>query len=403
MMDKERYIVHVDMDAFFASVEERDDPGLRGRPIVVGADPKGGTGRGVVAACSYAARKYGIHSAMPISTAYKKCPSAAFIVPHMSKYSRVSREIFGILERFTPDIEPVSVDEAFMDITGSYRHFGTPVSSCRKIKETIKKETGLTASIGLAPNKMTAKIASDIRKPDALVVVTREGLLEFLHPLNVGKLWGVGEKTREALKGMGINTIGDLARREPEELERIFGRNGRHAWELARGIDERTVEAADTVKSVSNEHTFERDTLNRDEVLDALMALSEKVSRRLRKSGLKGRTVTLKIRFSDFRTYTRSETLRSPTNFVDDIYPGACAKLGEFDIGKNAVRLLGVGVSNLHDASEKLDFFDDDTAKAGKKENLHTALGHILDKFGEESIRHRGDPRVARRSSHVSR
>ncbi|MGB2600974.1 MAG: DNA polymerase IV [Candidatus Omnitrophota bacterium] len=389
MTSKPRYIVHVDMDAFFCSVEQRDNPEHKGKPVIVGADPKDGKGRGVVAACSYEARKYGIHSAMPISTAYKKCPKAVFLRPDMEKYALSSHQIFSILERFTPDIEPISIDEAFMDITGSYTLFGTPLGTCRKIKAAIKKETGLTASIGLAPNKMTAKIASDMEKPDGLVEVKPENLLSFLHPLPAGKLWGVGEKTLETFKRIGIFTIGDLAQRGEEELERLFGKNGQHIWELSNGIDDRSVETIDTIKSISNEHTFEKDVTDTKTILDVLMHLSEKVSMRLRRSDFKGRTITLKIRFSDFKTYTRSTSLEMNTNFVDDIYENVLKKLQQFDTAKRPVRLLGVKVSNLSDTSWQENLFEGTNDKSLKKERIHKALDSIVDRFGAGAVKRR--------------
>ena len=241
-MKKRRCIIHVDMDAFFASVEQRDDPALRGRPVVVGSDPKAGKGRGVVSTCSYEARKYGIHSAMPISIAYKKCPQAVFLPVDMEKYAEASAKIHEILYSFSPDIEPISIDEAFLDITGSYHLFGTPVETCRLIKEKIKKYTGLTASIGLAPTKMAAKIASDLDKPDGLVEVTEEKLLDFLRPLDVRKIWGLGPKCEAELQRLGIQTIGDLARMDPDHLTGTFGKVGLEFWRLANGIDERPVE-----------------------------------------------------------------------------------------------------------------------------------------------------------------
>ena len=356
---------------------------------MVGADPQNGTGRGVVAACSYEARKFGIHSAMPISIAYKKCPDGIFLRPDMEKYCRSSRQIFGILEKFTPNIEPVSIDEAFMDITGSFHLFGTPHETCCMIKRSIKDETDLTASIGMAPNKMTAKIASDLGKPDGLVTVTENELLEFLHPLPVEKLWGIGEKTRLSLKNIGINSVGDLARRDISEIERIFGKNGCHVWQLANGIDSRRVEMFDSVKSISNEYTFDQDTADIHKIMDSLMFLSEKVSRRLRGSDLKGKTVSLKIRFGNFKTCTRSITLDTSTNFVDTIYENVLQKTKTFDLNKNKVRLVGVKVSNLTDRSFDTDMFEDDSDKMKKKERLHKALDRIADRFGEDAVRHR--------------
>ncbi len=388
-MEKERYIIHVDMDAFYAAVEQRDHPAYSGKPVVVGADPKGGKGRGVVSACSYEARKFGIHSAMPISLAYRKCPVAVYLPPDHEKYESVSSEIFEIIKRFSPDLEPISIDEAFVDITESYHLFVSPENTCRKIKEAIKKETGLTASIGLAPNKMTAKIASNIGKPDGLVIVNKSELLNFLHPLPVETLWGVGKKTKEALKKNGINIIGDLAQQDRIRFLQKFGKTGEHIWNLANGIDPREVEATTGAKSISNEYTFEVDVADLDKILDVLMELSEKVSRRLRKEGLAGRTITLKIRLSDFQTFTRATTLDVPTNFIEDIYQTCANKIEGFDLRKKHVRLIGVHVSNLAGSSGQLSLFEGNPSNLDKKEKLHQALGKIKDKFGEKAIKHR--------------
>ena len=389
-MSQERYIVHVDMDAFFASVEQHDHPEYRGKPVVVGSDPKGGKGRGVVSTCSYEAREFGIHSAMPISIAYRKCPDAVFVKPDMGRYSEVSQQVFEIFEKFTPDVEPIGIDEAFLDITGSYRHFGSPVVTCRKIRSLVKKETGLTCSVGLAPNMMTAKIASDLKKPDALVVVTRKGLKDFLRPLPAGKMWGIGKKTNEILNMNNIRTIGDIAESSPETLTSILGRNGRHAWELANGFDPRRVEYDDTVSSISNEHTFNRDTSDQSKIKDTLMYLSEKVSHRMRKQGIKCRTITLKIRFSDFKTYTRQSTAEEPTNFVDDLYSTCTRLLNNFELVNKEVRLIGVKGSNLCDGVWDTDLFGKNGDRAMKNEKIHKALDAIKDKFGEGAIGFRG-------------
>ncbi|MDD2702507.1 MAG: DNA polymerase IV [Candidatus Omnitrophica bacterium] len=269
-MEKCRYIVHVDMDAFFASVEQRDNPAYRGKPVIVGADPKGGHGRGVVSTCSYEARKFGVHSAMPISAAYRKCPGAVFLPVDMEKYRCVSLRIFEVFRSFASRVEEVSIDEAFLDISDTYQLCGSPVDVCRAIKERVRKETGLTASVGLAPTKMAAKIASGFGKPDGLVEVTGEKLLDFLHPLDAGKLWGVGEKTRALLNSLGIKTIGDMAKRSREELSRLLGKNGEWLWEMARGIDTGEVENERDAKSIGNETTFEKDTRDRKEILAEL-------------------------------------------------------------------------------------------------------------------------------------
>ncbi|MBU0571281.1 MAG: DNA polymerase IV [Candidatus Omnitrophica bacterium] len=390
MPHAQKYIIHVDMDAFFTSVEQRDNPALRGKPVIVGSDPKGGKGRGVVAACSYEARAFGIHSAMPISIAYKKCPQAVFLRGSMQKYARESDKILDILEKFTPDIEPISIDEAFMDISGSYRVFGTPAEMCRKIKNTVKRETGLMASIGLAPNKMTAKIASDLNKPDGFVTVHEKDLLNFLHPMPVSKIWGVGAKTKEALTAVGIRTIGDLASYDRAKITELLGKNGSHIWELANGIDIRDVKTDGTTRSVSNEHTFEEDTKNADLIKNTLMSLSEKVSRRLRKYGFKCKTITLKIRFSDFSTFTRAVTIDHPTNFIADLYENCLRHVENFDIHKKSVRLLGVRASNLSDSLWETDLFDGNTDRSKKKEELHKTLDRIKDKFGDGAIGFRG-------------
>ncbi|MBU1084447.1 MAG: DNA polymerase IV [Candidatus Omnitrophota bacterium] len=390
MSEKERYIAHIDMDAFFASIEQRDDPSLKGKPVVIGADPKLGQGRGVVSTCSYEARKFGIHSSMPISIAYKKCPHAVFIRPDMEKYSGVSENILSLLEKFTPDIEPVSVDEAFLDITNTFHHFGSPVETCRKIKSRIKERTGLTSSMGLASVKMVAKIASDIQKPDGLVVVPAGTEKDFLGPLPIERLWGIGAKTAAVLHNMGIYKIGDISRRSPNELTEALGEIGTHIWELANGIDEREIESQHEAKSVSNEYTFEKDVSDMNTIKDALMRISEKVSYRLRADHIQGKTITLRIRFSNFSTYTRSRTIGSPTNFAEDLYKTSLDQLGEFDIGPSkCVRLLGVRVSNLSDMYPENDLFTADDFCDKKKKDLHMAIDKIIDKFGEGSVRKR--------------
>lgn len=383
-MAKERFIVHADMDAFFAAIEQRDNPRFRNKPVIVGADPKKGKGRGVVSTCSYEARKFGIHSAMPISTAYKKCPGAIFLRVNGEKYSRVSHQIYNILYDFTPDIEPISIDEAFMDITGSYHLFGTPQKTCLSIKSRIKKETNLTASIGLAPTKMVAKIASDLRKPDGFVEVTKEKLLDFLWPLDISKLWGLGKKSEMVLRDMGINTIGDIARKDIRELEDIFGKTGAHFWNLANGIDERGVETETEAKSIGNETTFSKDTLDTAKIEGALMSLCERVSKRLREDDFKGRTITLKIRLTGFKTYTRAVSIAGSTNFADVLYKEVKNLYNKFDRKGKKVRLVGVKVSNLSPLDFQDSLFEERTDK--KREDIHQAVERIKERFGDASI-----------------
>jgi nucleotidyltransferase/DNA polymerase involved in DNA repair len=386
---KERYIIHVDMDAFFAAIEQRDKPLLKGKPVIVGADPKGGKGRGVVATCSYEARKFGIHSAMPISSAYKKCPRAVFLPPDMKKYSRVSEQIYEILYSVTPQVEMVSIDEAFLDITGSLHLFQTPRRSCLELKSKIKQGTGLTASLGLAPTKMAAKIASELFKPDGFLEVTKENLLEFLRPLEINKLWGLGRKSQSILNAMGIRTIGELAGADPKQLTRTFGKNGQYLHRLAQGIDESRVEETGEVKSMSNETTFSQDTRNSEKIQGALMLLCEQVSRRLRREDLKGKTITLKVRLTGFNTYTRSKTLIKATNHVDTIYKTAKNLLDNFDAGKKAVRLIGVKVSGLIPEDVTDSILRDEREE--KAERIHKALDSIYKKFGPGSIRRATD------------
>jgi nucleotidyltransferase/DNA polymerase involved in DNA repair len=379
-----RIILHIDLDDFFAAVEQRDNPALRGRPVVVGADPQGGHGRGVVSTCSYEARAFGIHSAMPISAAYRLCPRAVFLPVSMRKYLDVSRRVFEILDEFTPLVEPVSVDEAFLDISGCLRLLGSPEAAGRRLKARVLAETGLTASIGIAPVKVAAKIASDLCKPDGLLVISGGELRTFLMPLPVDKLWGVGPKTGAALARLGIRTIGDLAAFPPEILSRHLGSAGEALWALANGLDPRAVVTEQPVQSVSHEHTFPEDTRDAQELLSTLLLLSEKVSRRLRRLGLKGRTVTVKVRLKSFKTYTRARTLSGGTNYVDAIYPCAAGLVKEFLALDEAVRLVGVKVGHFEEAFVRDSLFTED--EDHKREGVHRVMDEIKDRFGDGAI-----------------
>ncbi len=388
-MDEERIIVHIDMDAFFAAVEQRDNPLLRGKPVVVGTDPQQGRGRGVVSTCSYEARVFGIRSAMPISQAYRLCPHAIYLRPDMEKYADVSRLIQSILYDFTPDIEQVSIDEAYLDITDTYKIFAASAyDACVLMKARIREETGLTASVGIAPTKMAAKIASDLKKPDGLVEVKAEGLLEFLWPLEIGRLWGLGRKAEEALFEKGIRTIGDLAHADARQLGALFGKNGLYFLELARGRDDRRVETQREAKSISKEHTFEHDTRDAELIERTLMALCEDVSARLRLENLKGRTITLKIRLTGFETYTRSQTIPDAVNFADVIALGIKKLFREFEHKAKAVRLVGVRVSHLSPAAFPESLFVD--KKDLQREGVHKAVDTIRQRFGDHSIHRAG-------------
>lgn len=379
----ERRIVHVDMDAFFAAIEQRDNPALKGKPVIVGADPRGGRGRGVVSTCSYEARKYGVRSAMPISEAWRRCPEGVYLPPDFSRYEEASAKIRAVFYEFTPDIEQVSIDEAFLDITRSAHLFGGPLETCRRIKARVNAETGLSCSVGLAPTKTAAKIASDLEKPDGLVEVREKDLRSFLAPLDITRLWGLGPKTAEVLRGRGINTIGELASAGPDQL-RGLGAHGPELRSLAKGEDPREVREEGGARSVSNEITFGKDTDDERDIKESLVALSDKVSSRLREDGLKGRTVTLKIRLEGFETYTRAKTLALSTNYTDVISKEALALYGAFARGRRKIRLLGVRVSGLMPASEKESLFED--ALDSRREKAHKAIDAIREKFGRSSI-----------------
>ena len=338
-------ILHCDMDAFYAAVEERDRPELVGLPVIVGGSPEK---RGVVCAANYLARRWGVHSAMPSVTARRLCPKGVFLPPRIAHYAQVSRQVMEIFERFTPLVEPLSLDEAFLDVSGSTRLFGSAVEIGQTIKRQIREELGLIVSIGVAENKFLAKIASDLRKPDGFVVVEPGCAQAFLDPLPIERIWGVGRQGSKAFHQMGIHTIGQLRQWPQEALQSRFGASGTEFWLLAQGIDQRPVEPERAVKSISRETTFERD-IDDPEVLRAwLMNLTEQVAWRLREQGLRCRTVHLKVRFRDFSTLTRSETLFEPTNLTQELWHSADRMLScRLPAGYPPLRLLGMGVSGL--------------------------------------------------------
>jgi DNA polymerase-4 len=343
-----RVVLHVDMDAFYASVEQRDRPELRGRPVVVGADPRG---RGVVAAASYEARRFGIHSAMPIGRAYRLCPTAAFVPVDMDKYARESERIMAILAAFTPLVEPLSLDEAFLDVGASRALHGAGLDIARQIKARMRAEVGLTASAGIAPNKFLAKIASDLEKPDGLVEVRPGAEAAFLRDLPLRRLWGVGPSAEQELAALGARTIGDLVRLGRPRLEKRLGASGAHLWELAQGIDDRPVVPWHDPKSIGAEETFERDTGDLTRMRAALLGQADRVATELRAAGLRGRTVTLKLRFADFRTLTRRGTEEAPTADGGEIFRRAWAAFSKVPRSQ-AVRLIGLSVSGLVRAGE---------------------------------------------------
>jgi DNA polymerase-4 len=354
-----RTILHVDLDAFYASVEVLENPALAGKPVLVG-----GTGpRGVVAAASYEARRFGCHSAMPMGRARRLCPQAIVLPPRFDLYATKSRAVHEVFAAFTPVIEPIALDEAFLDVTGGLRLHGTGAEIGAAIRARVRAETGLTASVGVAPNKLLAKLASDDAKPDGMLVVEPGGELAFLHPHPVGRLWGVGPATLARLERFGVETIGDLAALPEASLVDTLGRaHGHQLHELACGRDDRPVEADRETKSIGQEETFPRDVADREALDREVRRMAERVGTRLRDHGLAGRTVTLKVRFPDFRTITRSATLPEPFAVSSEIARLARALLDKVETA-GGVRLLGVSVSNLTaGAAHQESLFGDETA-----------------------------------------
>jgi DNA polymerase-4 len=375
------------MDAFYASVEQLDQPAYRGKPVVVGADPKGGTGRGVVAACSYEARPFGIRSAMPISRAYRLCPTAVFLRPRMSRYAEMSERIFDILRTYTDLMEPLSIDEAFLDVTASQRLFGPAAEIGRKMKARIRSELGLVASIGLAPNKFLAKVGSDLGKPDGFVTVEPGGERAFLDPLPISRLWGVGPKTEARLRDLGFKTIGQIARTSGEALEEALGQAGRDLWELANGRDDRRVEPEQEAKSIGAEHTFAEDTTDRTLLRRTLLGLADRVGHRLRHDELLAGGVTLKFRDDRFHTLTRAVILDDPTDVGDDLFRAVWGLLGQVDWKGRQVRLLGVTATRLQPAGQsaagQLSLFG---RGPDTRRDLARTVDTIQQRFGSDAI-----------------
>ena len=390
MAASDRVIVHVDMDAFFAAIEQRDNPELRGKPVIVGADPKGGKGRGVVSTCSYEARKFGVHSAMPISQAYRLCPKGCFVPVRMEAYEEASRRVLQLLEEFTPDIEQVGIDECFLDVTRSLHLFGSKRALAERIQRRITEEMQLTASLGIAPNKMVAKIASDMKKPRGIVVIEPKEVESFLRPLPMGRLWGVGKKTEEILARKGLVTVGDIADCEPTDLIRELGQMGQELWEHAHGMDERPVAATEVMKSIGNENTFDEDTDDEKLLMSTLMQLCESVAARLRAAGKKGRTITTKIRLEGFVTYTRATTVEEPLDFAPAIYGAAWANFERVSRGGKKVRRVGVSVSGFEAPRPKQrSLFDKprENPVSEKQKRLSQAIDRARDRFGDEALR----------------
>lgn len=376
-----RNILHVDMDAFYASIEQRDDPSLRGKPLVVG----GGRNRGVVAAASYESRDYGIRSAMPMREAVRRCPDLIRVRPRMAHYKSVSDDIFTIFRNYTPLVEGLSLDEAFLDITDSCALFGSAVEIARSIKQEILARTALTASVGVAANKLVAKIASDLEKPDGLVVVPTEVTRALLDPLPVRVIPGIGRRTLARLRERNINTVADLRLAPDSALEPIFGRFTQKTRDRASGIDRRPVEPCRPDKSISAEETFDTDLTETSEMDKQLLALADRTAGRIRAKQLVAGTVQVKIRQADFSTSTRQRALRPPGNNTDQIFHLARALLHQWlaEHPGAEIRLLGVGGSNLS-AAEQRDLFANDAAHQGSP--LDETVDNIRDRFGSSSL-----------------
>ncbi len=377
-----RKIIHLDLDAFYASVEQLDDPSLRGKPVIVG----GSEGRGVVCAASYEARVFGVRSAMAMGRARQLCPQAIVRSVRMARYSELSQRVFGIFGRFTDRVEGLSIDEAFLDVGGSERLFGSPVEIALRIKEEVLGEVGLRISAGVAPNKFLAKLATEAGKPDGLVEVTTDGVEAFLLPLPVRRLWGVGEVTAQRLEGLGIRTVSDLRGLGEDRLRHLFGAGGSHLFRLARGEDDRPVEGGGEAKSVSQEETYERDQWDLEVLGRDLLEQAGRVALRLRRMGMQGRCVTVKVRYGNFETVTRSQTLEAGTDHARDLHRVAVELLGRTEAGKRSVRLLGLGASSLEAAgSGQAGLFAEE--KRERLRALDRAVDQLAGRFGKGGVR----------------
>ena len=372
------------MDAFYASVEIRDVPELHGRPVVVGGSL---SGRGVVCAASYEARKFGVHSAMPARQALKRCPEAVFLRPRMSHYAAESRKIREIFQRFTSLVEPLSLDEAFLDVSGSERLFGDAVTIAKAIKQSIRDELNLPCSAGVAPNKFLAKVASDLEKPDGLTIVPADAVDDFLEPLSVSRVWGVGPKTEARLRRLGIDTVGQLRSLTKSQLDHAFGANGNHFWRLARGLDSRPVVPDRVAKSISHETTFSHDVDDADALRAWLRELTDQVGRRLRRHEIVGRTVKLKIRYDDFRTLSRSCTMQKPESSSEALWREVAPMLDRLlTESQQAVRLLGMGIGQLSQPGKvQQQLFDGE--ETGRQRKLDKTLDSIHERLGTSAVK----------------
>jgi DNA polymerase-4 len=380
-MSTPRCILHVDMDAFYASVEQLDNPTLRGRPVLVGYDGP----RGVVAAASYEARKFGCHSAQPMVQAKRLCPHAAICPVRFDRYHEFSDQLRGIMLDYSPLVEPISLDEAWVDVTGSLRLHGTAEHIARELKLRVREQLRLTCSVGVAPNKFLAKLASDLNKPDGLTIITPETIDTILPPLPVTRLWGVGPKTAEQLQRRGIRTIADIRRVGLPWLQQHFGESGEHYHRLAYGIDDRNVSPDGDAKSIGQEETFGVDLVHLDEIRSVLLAQVEHVAARVRRHHRRAGAVSLKIRFGDYKTITRSATLREPTDETNELWHAAKDLLEKWASESFApVRLIGVQASALTGEDPQLALFTD--ASSQKRQNVDRVVDTINERFGNPTV-----------------
>jgi DNA polymerase-4 len=383
MNKKARRIIHLDMDAFYASVEQLDNPELIDKPVIVGGSRK----RGVVSAASYEARKYKVHSAMPMAQAMNLCPHGVFLPVRMKRYKEISSKVIAIFQKYTPLIEPLSLDEAFLDVTASSKLFGTAEDIARKIRKEVFAETGLTISAGVAASKLVAKIASDVNKPDGLTIVPAGKEAEFLAPLPIKRLWGVGKKTQKALGLLGVKTIGDILKIPPDLLEKKFGKHGNSLFSKAKGIDERDVDTISERKSVGHEYTFDTDLKDRKIIHKELIDLADQVAKRLRHKNLQGRTISLKVKYHDFQQITRSKTVSNETSDSKLIIQEILKLLEKTAVGEKPVRLLGISVANLKPVGDTMQpsLFQEEN-RTQKRRKVNKAVDTINKKFGATAI-----------------
>ncbi len=375
-----RWILHVDMDAFYASVEQRDHPEYRGKPLVVGGIGR----RGVVATASYEARKYGVHSAMPMETARRLCPQGIFIAGDHDKYAAVSAQIMAILSDYSPLVEPLSLDEAFLDLSGMELIFASPIEIAREIKQRVRDELQLTVSAGLAPNKFLAKMASDLKKPDGLVAVAHGGEQDFLAELPIEKLWGVGDVTAKSLRAKGFTKISQLALLAEADLKPFFGQAAATVYNLVRGIDDRPVVPGRESKSIGAEETFPYDLTDTDEMRTMLTVMTNRVGARLRQENFAAWTITLKLRYGNFQTLTRQRKLTRPTQADETIYRTALDLLMQHAAPATGIRLLGITVSHFESAERLEACLFDDREEKGRQ--ISSVMDHLREKFGAAAL-----------------